>query len=56
MKTLDDPVANWVIGSSAEMFTAQQLEKLGPKSGFELSSSICSDGETYSIYRPLFQQ
>ena len=47
MKMLDDPVANWVIGSSVEMVTAQQLEKLGPKSGFKLSSSICSDGGQY---------
>ena len=47
METLDDSIGHRVVGHSTEMFTAQELEELGPKSGFKLSSPVGGDGGRY---------
>ena len=36
-----------MIGSSAQMITAQELKKLSPLSRLELSSSFCGNGRWY---------
>ena len=44
METLNDAIGYRVVCASAEVFAAQELEELGPKSGFKLSSPVCGDG------------